>query len=184
LGSDNLQFTVEIFGADKEDETESDAVKVISGECFPFLDMEMYWKDENLKFCVHLKENQEVKYLNKGSARTPATYKAIYTGIEGQFAKLTTLDNDTKDVPLDILYPEHAKALKIAGLAPSTYRMLGEIMNCKNDINAKSEKKEKKKRIYARQSFFCVGYHKALTTPIFAVIQIFFNKHNLKWLLV
>jgi len=83
LESDNLQFTVEIFGADKEDDIESDAVTVISGERFPFLDMEMYWKDENLKFCVHLKENQEIKYLNKGSAPTPATYRANYTSVEG-----------------------------------------------------------------------------------------------------
>jgi hypothetical protein len=44
--------------------------------------MELSWSDEGtLKFGVHLKLNQQLKYLNAGSAHTPGCFKAIMTGV-------------------------------------------------------------------------------------------------------
>jgi hypothetical protein len=42
-----------------------------SADWFPFLDMELSWSIEGtIKFGVHLKPNQWLKYLNAGSAYT------------------------------------------------------------------------------------------------------------------
>ena len=78
LGSDRLHFTAVAWGADKEDGSElEDDVTVHVEENFPFLDMDMLWNDQELQFKVHLKENQQLKYLNSGSEHPQACYKAI-----------------------------------------------------------------------------------------------------------
>jgi len=71
-------------------------------------------------------------------------------------AKLTTIDDDTKDVPLDTLHPEHAKALKVAGLAPEKYPTLGEVLNRQNDMNIQDEKKKKKRKGVMPHTFLFV----------------------------
>ena len=92
LDSDNLQFTLTVWGADKEDSSESTKVTVDTNSFFPFLDMELFWNNNGeLNHRVHLKENQELKYLNKGSCHTKACFKAIYNGVSGKLAKLTEL---------------------------------------------------------------------------------------------
>jgi hypothetical protein len=54
--------------------------------------MQMLWtENEELNFKVHLKPNQELKYLNRGSNHTKATFKAIPHGVLSRLAKLTTM---------------------------------------------------------------------------------------------
>jgi hypothetical protein len=75
---------------------------------FPFLDMELSWSDEGtLKFRVHLEPNQQLKYLNAGSTHTPGCFKAITTRVCYQLTKLTTIDENSADMKLNEIYPEH-----------------------------------------------------------------------------
>ncbi len=64
------------------------------------------WSDNGtLKFGVHMKPNQQLKYLNAGSAHTPGHFKAIKTGVCYRLTKLTTVDEDSVDLKLDEIYP-------------------------------------------------------------------------------
>ena len=45
-----------------------DGVMVYYEEVFPYIDMELFWCNNDLIFKVHLKTNQQIKYLNQGSA--------------------------------------------------------------------------------------------------------------------
>jgi len=126
--------------------TVSNQVTVVSKDSFPFLDMELFWNGQNLNFCVHLKENQELKYLNKGSAHTNACYIAILEGVLKHLAKLTSCNNDNKNIKMNALYPKHAEALKKAGLAPNNniWPTLGEVLDKKSEFNTNKKKKQKK----------------------------------------
>ena len=76
--SDHLEFTMEIWDPDaparpdpeKPKATNDANISVIQDKAFHFLDMELYWQESCLEFCVHLKKNQDLKYLNKGSTHT------------------------------------------------------------------------------------------------------------------
>jgi hypothetical protein len=71
--------------------------------------MEMYWSPEgNLQFRVHLKENQVLKYLNRGSTHTDACFAAIPTGVMKRLASLTTRTEKSELMTMDKLYPAHA----------------------------------------------------------------------------
>ena len=111
-------------------------------EAFPFLDMEMFWNEEDLNFRVHLKENQELKYLNEGSAHPKACFKSIPTGLEIRQTRLTTITESNGDIPLDITYGEHAKALKKANIAPKKFSTPNEVLKRIKD-NKKKRKKKK-----------------------------------------
>jgi hypothetical protein len=63
-----------------------------------------------------LKPNQLLKYLNKGSAHTPATFISIQHGVLRRLASLTSTNQDTEDVPMNDLYKGHCRAL-----VPSLY---------------------------------------------------------------
>ena len=74
-----------------------------------------------LQFWVHLKENQQLKYLNRGSTHTEICFQAIPSGVLMQLAVLTMRTEETESVRMDILYPSHVKALKVAKLAPEVF---------------------------------------------------------------
>jgi hypothetical protein len=77
----------------------------------------MYWSPEgSLQFRVHLKENQVLKYFNRGSTHTYACFAAIPTGVMKRLASLTTRTEKSELTTMDEL--AHAKALKKANLAP------------------------------------------------------------------
>jgi hypothetical protein len=63
-----------------------------------------------------MKPNQQLKYLNAGSAHTPGCFKAIKTRVCYHLTKLTTVDEDSVDLKLDEIYPEHFDALNKANL--------------------------------------------------------------------
>ena len=81
-GLDYLKFTAEVWGKAKYDGKVQKAVTVNGKDSFPYLDMEMYWsKRGDLEFRVHLKVNQQLKYLNRGSTHTKACFQAIPSGV-------------------------------------------------------------------------------------------------------
>ena len=91
---------------------------------FPYLDMEMYWReeDETLQFKVHLKKNQVLKYLNRGSAHTKAVFKSIPYGVVRRLTILTSITPENENVPINELYPVHTAALENAGLVPPNHQ--------------------------------------------------------------
>ena len=62
-GSDCLKFTLDIWYPDspKGEETGNEKVSINQDPKFPYLDMELYWRESALQFRVHLKPNQQLK---------------------------------------------------------------------------------------------------------------------------
>ena len=125
--SDYLKFTMEIWDKDKDDGMIHERVKVKKQDSFPDLDMEMYWSenDEFFFVCTCLKENQQLKYLNKGSTHTKSCFQAIPLGVLKHFALLTMRKEDTENMKMDELYPHHAKVLRIVKLVMPVFLTLG-----------------------------------------------------------
>ena len=111
--SNHLKFTVDIWDTGGvPNGIKFDVVTVCYKEVLPYLVMEFFWCDDALLFKVHLNPNQQVKYLNQGSAHMRDVFKAIISGVMVRLVKITTQTPDNEGVVLDQLYPEHARALK------------------------------------------------------------------------
>ena len=77
-----------------------------------------------------MKANQELKYLNEGSAHTNATFRSIPSGVLRRLSVLTSVTPETENTPLNKLYPHHARALEGAGLpTPKIYPTLLESLH-------------------------------------------------------
>ena len=84
--------------------------------------MEIYWNNaKELKFQVHRKPNQKLKYLNSNSTHFPSTFKAIPSGVLKRLGKLTSKNKKLENTKIDKIYPLHCQALKTAGLAPKEF---------------------------------------------------------------
>jgi len=188
--SNHLIFTAVVWGQDRDDKTESWDVTVAKTKSFPYLDMEMYWENQELRFRVHLKPNHLLKYLNKGSAHTNACFESIPHGVMGRLAKLTSRTEVTEDMRIDELYPRHAEALRKAKLAPEVFPKLGEKLD---DLKSESENRDRNEqdieknkaenaRQSIRQSYFCIGFSKFWSKPIHAILKELKDKHGQNWL--
>jgi hypothetical protein len=115
----------------------------------------MYWSTEgNLQFKVHLKENQILKYLNRGSTHTEACFAAIPSGVMKRLASLTTRTNMSDLMRMDELYPMQAKALQAANLAANIFPTLGEILdNQQMDLTTNDEKGKRTAKIQELYDF-------------------------------
>jgi len=190
--SNCLQFTMECWKIDEDESIKNKKLTIINDKYFPYLDMEMYWnlRDE-LRFQVHMKPNQVLKYLNKDSTHLPSVFKAIPKGVLNRLSKLTSKSKKLERKTIDEIYPLHTKALQIAGLAPKKFPTFLELENIRNKELSKEflrEKKEKKKK-RNRQTFFCIGVsNTSIKTskhpPFHETITKLRNKYNLKWLRV
>ena len=109
-----LQFTMEIWDPNSPDDEipSSTNVNINRSAAFPYLDMELYWLNASLEFRVHLKPNQLLKYLNKGSTHTAACFKAIPSGVARRLVSLTSLTEENANKRVDELYPKHFNALE------------------------------------------------------------------------
>jgi hypothetical protein len=175
-----LEFTMEVWGNNRDDRRKYKAAGTTNKDYFPFLDMEMYWSLEgNLQFRVHLKENQVLKYLNRGSMHTNACFAAIPTGVMKRLASLTTRTEKSELTTMDKLYPEHAKALKKSNLAPDIFPTLGKILDNQQMDPTVNNAKEKKDMRTVR---FCLGMSKWWNNPVHAILKELRNKHELMWL--
>ena len=150
LNSEKLQFTTKIWRPTKGEETTTtsidDTFTIVNSPSFPFLDMELYWdRNDSLAFKVHMKENQVLKYLNKGSCHTSNCFKAIPNGVLKRLSKLTTRSPSNLDSKLDNLYPDHAKALRTANLAPPSFPTMREMLEeaeCESRAKIAKEKRK------------------------------------------
>ena len=120
--SNCLQFTAEIWNIEEDEQIVNEKLTIITDKYFPYLDMEMYWNDRNhLKFQVHMKPNQKLKYMNGDSTHMPSTFRAIPSGVLGRLNKLTSKSKRLDKTTVDKIYPHHAQALRIAKIAPETF---------------------------------------------------------------
>ena len=169
-------------------EMKKNKVTIQKGKTFPYLDMELIWsKEGNLQFQVHLKPNQQLKYLNKGSVHTNACFKAIPGGVYTRLAKLTTITDENRNKRLDELYPEHFKALRHAGLVVEKIPTLEEallMINAAKTDKDKIKAKEESDRNRRRSTFFCVGYSEIWDKPIHQTIKELKKDFGLAWLRV
>ena len=129
MGSNYLKFTAKVWGEDKNDGSIQEAATIRGEDSFLYLDMEMFWsKRGDLQFRVHLKANQQLKYLNRGSKHMEVCFQAIPSGVLRHLATLTTETEESKIKWMNELYPSYAEALKVAKLAPEVFPTLGEIL--------------------------------------------------------
>jgi hypothetical protein len=142
-------------------------------------------RSKRTKLRVHLKPNQQLKYLNDGSAHTPACFKAITTGVYKRLASLTSVTNENKACTLEHLYPKHFEALRKADLIKDKVSTLEEELDKKKEKTEPSAAlKKKREKDRKRSIFFCVGYSDFWRVPILRVILKLRKKYNLKWLRV
>jgi hypothetical protein len=102
--------------------------------------MELFWSRSGaLNFHVHLKDNQQLQYLNWGSTHTWAVFASIPHGVLGRLAWLTSITDESKDLQLNQLYPKHAQALLQARIAPDHYLTLQEMIDDNNQVQPHSQ---------------------------------------------
>ena len=90
-----------------------------------YLGLEFLWSaDRELEYIAHQKPNQKLKYMNKGSTHTNATFNAIPSSIFYGLAKITSRTNKNAQMKIDERYQGHAKALSKAGLDPKIFPTL------------------------------------------------------------
>ncbi len=167
----------------------SPKVTIHANPTFPYLDMEFHWyAQQALHFKVHLKTNQQLQYLNKGSAHTHACFRAIPTGVCHRLAKLTTITPENANIPLSQLYPQHFQALQQANLLTKhsleKIPTLAEAQNLYQPVDPSKRALQQRQRDARRTTYFCIGKSMAWTTPIWLIIKKLKKKHHLKWLRV
>ena len=72
--------------------------------------------------------------------------KAIPNGLFKRLAKLTSISNNMMDNNINEMYPDHMKALKIAGLTPKKFPTFREIYNKLKKTNYKKKRRRKTRR--------------------------------------
>ena len=91
---------------------DNENVKINRDAVFPYLDTELYRYHANLEFRVHLKRIRLLEYLNRGSMNTAVCFKAVPHGFIRCPTSLTSMTNENADKRINVLYLEHATALK------------------------------------------------------------------------
>ena len=192
-GNNFLKFTAVIWDPFSEHDTstiDNNNISIAQSNTFPFLDMEMYWGDNKvLKYKVHVKKNQQLKYLNKGSSHTPGCCKAIPSGVIKRLTKLTTVDNENADKVLAEIYPVHFDALTKANLIKQesipTLGMSNKQMEKEKNDTASQALKKRRERDRKRAVYFKIGYSDFWRKPIHKIIKEIKGKFSsLAWLRV
>lgn len=151
------------------------AVSVSIDNAFPYLDTEMYWNEqEELEFRVHLKPNQQLKYLNKGSCHTSECFRSIQQGVQKRLAKITTKTEENANQTLDDIYPDHFAALYQADLVSNVIPTLAkaqaeqetELISGENAALKKKRERDRKRSIP-----FTVGQCTFWKVPIHVTIK-------------
>ena len=158
-GCTALQFTATVW---REGETARISpcgkVSSVSENAFPFLDMELFWRNGELAFRVHKKPNQQLKYLNLDSTHPSATSKAIPHGFCLRLANLTSQDSEIENKRIDEVYLEHVNVLRKVGLCTDELPTFGEVFTkCKDGIEERELRRHKRQKNARRQCFCCCG---------------------------
>jgi hypothetical protein len=191
-GGDYLQYTCEIWADPRlqpmiPSKTPVPGISITNKPSFAYLDMEFFWHPDHhyLQFRVHIKDNQRLQYLNKGSAHPSACFRAIPKGVTDRLTRLTSTNQYNANTPLHILYPLHYEALCQAHLLPKHTMKTPTLTEAKHQCQPKSKTErvlQTRLRDARRTCYFCIGYSKAWTTPIWKIISDLKIKHNLPWL--
>lgn len=64
-------------------------------------------QEDELSFCVHVKPNQQIKYLSKDSSHTSHCFKAIKKGVCHCLTKLAAVTNANVNKQPDKIYPDN-----------------------------------------------------------------------------
>lgn len=101
-----------------------------------------------------MKPNQLLKYLNKGSAHTPACFiLAIPHGVLIRLATITSVNQDTENVPHDKIHEQ-----RISSIYPEETE----------------RKKAKKARDQEGATYFCIRYSAIWGEPLHKEIKLSF----------
>eukprot|EP00957_Ditylum_brightwellii_P187973 14311077-Ditylum_brightwellii.AAC.2 len=103
----------------------AEKVTVINDNAFPYLDMQLSWKGEELYFSVYSKKNQTIKSINKDSCHRNSVFKTVPAGVFTRLGRLTLFTESNKHSPILDLYPLHAEALKKANLSLKIFQQCG-----------------------------------------------------------
>ena len=108
--------------------------------------------------------------------------KAIPYGVFKRLAKLTSKTKGNLKKKINILYPQHIKALSDAKLTPKKFPTMEDILNDDNKSKGNKNKKRTRKREFSRQTFFCAGVSDVFRNKyaIHVLIKQLRQKHNLK----
>ena len=143
-GNQHFQFTAEIWKPDENSppQAKEDRVQTVTKDEFPFLDMKMKWTPEGeLNFSVCIKAGQQLKYVGKESTLTPSTLCTIPSGVLNRLTKLASRNPSLHSEGVDKVYPDHANALRKAGLAPPDFPTMGDLQKMQDDkLETENEK--------------------------------------------
>ena len=144
LGTQDIQFRMEIWNPGTISGPLPDCSVTIPGlgtydticingdRSFPYLDVRLAWTDDNkIRFCVHRKPGELVKYLNTDSHHHRTHKKAVLSGVELRLALLTTRTPENENLCLSDLYCNSHLALQIAGQLKEGQKMrtLGAVLD-------------------------------------------------------
>ena len=94
----------------------------------------MKWTPEGeLNFSVFRKSVHQLKYVGKESTHTPGTIRAIPSGVLNRPAKLTSQKPYFHSEGVEKVYPDHANALRKAGLAPPDFPKMGDLWKMQDE---------------------------------------------------
>lgn len=111
--------------------------------------------------------------------------KEVLRGVMERVVNLTTMNKERLKMKIDELYPEHIKSLRLAGLIKGGALMFEKIIKGMDDPARIEKKREREKRFKERRNvYFCIGFSKKWTIPLFKVFKELKIKHKLKWLRV
>ena len=117
------------------------------------------------------------------STHTPRTLRAIPSGVLNRLAKLNLGKPSIHSEAVDRLYPNHANALRKAGLAPPNFPTIGYLWR-KQDEKVDTEKEQDARKNKNRNVYYCVAYSRYFSTSINRVINRLKKYFNLSWLIV
>ena len=210
-GGNFLQFTVKIWmppprkkqqsalpmileedEEDGDDEEEDEltkegkaAVKVVAKDHFLFLDMKLLWDIKgNLEFKVYRKKGQALKYDDKQSLHRQSVFKSISKEVFTHLIRLTSVTEESKNLTIDKVYPEHTKALQIAGLTTGKFPTL-ENLQLKEEERKNSKNEKEKSQKDNRTIYFILSHSKIWgNSTVPRTIKKLQKRYKLNWLRV
>ena len=125
------------------------------------------------------------QYVGKESTHTPGNLRAIPSGVFKRLAKLTSRKPSLNSEGVEKVYPDHANALRKAGLAPPAFPIMGDLWKTQDEkLEIESKKEPDVNKNKNRNVYFCVAYSRVFSTSIHRVINGLKKVLNISWLRV
>ena len=127
-------------------------------------------QEGDLQFSVFRKQGQQLKYVGKESTHTLGTLRAIPSRVLNRLTKTTSRKPFINCEGVDKIYPDHANALRKAGLTPPNFPIMGDLWS-KQDEKLAMEKEPDVNKKKNRNVSFCFAYSHYFSTSIYRVID-------------